>query len=118
MRVNNDPLYRPKWRERMMRKYAMVINLSYQTDVTIPKWLLECIGFFFIAMFACWIVFGHVPNWDLALVAGGSVALFFYAGYALSRNWYNVTEKRFMKNIFNFGFFIRMVWVVYLYYIF
>ena len=114
----NDPLHRITWRERMMQKYGMGMYMPYQSDTTIPKWLLECIGFFFIAMFACWAIFGHVPNWDLVLVAGVSVAMFFYFGYALSRNWYKVSEKRFLKNIFNFGFFIRLVWVVYLYYIF
>lgn len=118
MITNNDPLRQQTWRERMMQKYGMGIYMPYQSDTTIPKWLLECIGFFFIAMFACWAIFGRVPNWDLALVAGVSVALFFYAGYALSRNWHQVSEKQFLKNIFNFGFFIRMVWVVYLYYIF
>lgn len=114
----NDPLHRITWRERMMQKYGMSIYMPYQADTTIPKWLLECIGFFFIAMFACWAIFSYVPNWDIALVASVSVALFFYAGYALSRNWHQVSEKRFLKNIFNFGFFIRMVWVVYLYYVF
>ena len=118
MRTNNNPLHRRTWRERMMQKYGMGMYMPYQADTTIPKWLLECIGFFFIAMFACWGIFGRVPNWDLAMVAGVSVALFFYAGYALSRNWHKVSEKRFLKNIFNFGFFIRVVWVVCLYYIF
>ena len=118
MRTKNDPLHRQTWRERMMRKYGMGIYMPYQSNTIIPKWLLECIGFFFIAMFACWVIFGRVPNWDLVLVAGVSVALFFYAGYALSRNWHQVSEKQFLKNIFNFGFFIRMVWVLYLYYIF
>lgn len=115
---SNDSLYRRTWREYMMQKYGMGMYMPYQADTTIPKWLLECIGFFFIAMFACWVIFGRVPNWDLAMVAGVSVALFFYAGYALSHSWHKVSEKRFLKNIFNFGFFIRMVWVVYLYYIF
>lgn len=114
----NDSLRQKTWRERMMQKYGMGIYMPYQSDTTIPKWLLECISFFFIAMFTCWAIFGRVPNWDLSMVAGLSVALFFYAGYVLSRNWHKVSEKRFLRNIFNFGFFIRMVWVVYLYYIF
>ena len=114
----NDPLRQKTWRERTIQKYGIGKHMSYQADAIIPKWLLECIAFFFIAMFACWVIFGRVPNWDLALVASVSVALFFYASYALSRNWHKVTEKRFFKNIVNFGFFIRMVWVVYLYCIF
>ena len=118
MKTNSNPLHRRTWRERMMQKYGMGIYMPYQADTTIPKWMLECIGFFFIAMFACWAIFGRVPNWDLALVAGVSVALFFYAGYALSHNWHKVSEKRFLKNIFNYGFFVRMVWVMFLYYIF
>ena len=118
MKTNNDPLHRRTWREQMMQKYGMGIYMPYQSDTTIPKWLLECIGFFFITMFICWIVFGRVPNWDLVLVAGVSVASFFYAGYALSRNWHKVSEKQFLKNIFNLGFFIRIIWVLYLYYIF
>lgn len=118
MITNINPLRRQTWRERMMQKYGMGIYIPYQADTTIPKWLLECIGFFFIAMFACWVIFGRVPNWDLAMVAGVSVALFFYAGYALSRNWHKVLEKQFLKNIFSLGFVIRIIWVIYLYYIF
>lgn len=116
MITNNDPLRRKTWREHMMKKYGMY--MPYQADATIPKWLLECIGFFFIAMFTCWALFSHVPNWDLSMVAGLSVVLFFYAGYAFSRNWHKVSEKRFLKNLFNFGFFVRMLWGGYLYYIF
>ena len=73
MKTNSNPLHRRTWRERMMQKYGMGIYMPYQADTTIPKWMLECIGFFFIAMFACWAIFGRVPNWDVALVAGVSV---------------------------------------------
>ncbi|MBE6319905.1 MAG: hypothetical protein E7075_02955 [Bacteroidales bacterium] len=114
----NDPLRQKTWRERTIQKYGIGTYMPYQADAIIPKWLLECIAFFFITMFACWVIFGHVPNWNLVFVAGVSVSLFFYAGYALSRNWHKVSEKRFLKNIFNFGFFVRMVWVAYIYYVF
>lgn len=118
MRTNNDPLYRRTWRERMMQKYGMGMYMPYQSDTTIPKWLLECIGFFFIAMFACWIFFGRVPNWDLVFVASLSVVLFFGISNSMSKRLSNASEKRFLKNIFYVGFTIRIIWVLYLYFIF
>lgn len=116
---NTNYVFRKEtWTERMLRNYGGGMYMPHDT-VTMPKWIVgSSIAFFFISMIICWIFFGRVPNWDLALVASVSVAFFFYVGYALSRNWHNVTEKRFLKNIFNFGFFIRMIWVVYLYYFF
>ena len=114
----NNIFRRETWTERMLRNYGGGMYMPHDT-VTMPKWLIgSSIGFFFIAMITCWAIFGYVPNWDLVMVAGVSVALFFYAGYALSRNWHRVQEKRFLKNIFNFGFMIRIVWVIYHYYIF
>lgn len=118
MKTNNDPLHRRTWRERMMQKYGMGMYMPYQADTTIPKWLLECIGFFFIAMFACWVIFGRVPNWDLVFVASLSVVLFFGISNSMSKRLSNVSEKRFLKNIFYVGFTIRIIWMLYLYFIF
>ena len=85
----------------------------------IPKWLhIKPIAFFFIAMIVCWIAFGYVPNMDIILAASISVMLFFGLGNAMARNWLRTNEKQFLVNVFISGLAIRMVWVLYMYFIF
>jgi hypothetical protein len=88
-------------------------------ELTIPSWLMgSSIAFFFVAMFACWGVFGHVPEFDLWLVAAISVVLFFYGGSVLSKSWSHDREKQFIKNIFIAGFLVRLLWIIYCYFFF
>lgn len=85
-------------------------------ELTIPNWLIgSSIAFFFVAMFACWGVFGYVPAFDLWMVAAISVVLFFYGGSVMSKNWSHAGEKRFIRNVFVAGFIIRLMWVLYCY---
>ena len=88
-------------------------------ELTIPDWLVgRPIVVFFVALFACWAAFGYVPGADLVLTACISIVLFFYVGYAMSRGWERANEKRFLRNVFLTGLFIRVLWVLYCYFVF
>lgn len=109
---------RETWTERMLRNYGGGMYMPYDT-VTMPKWIIgSSIAFFFISMIICWIFFGHVPNWDLVFVASLSVVVFFSTSNSMSKRLSNVSEKKFLKNIFYVGFTVRILWVLYLYFIF
>lgn len=106
------------WTERMLRNYGGRIYIPHDT-LTMPKWIVgSSISFFFISMIACWVFFRRVPNWDLVFVASLSVILFFSGSNSLSMKYGRVSEEYFLKNIFYIGFATRIVWVLYLYYIF
>ena len=88
-------------------------------ELTIPDWLVgRPIVAFFVTLFACWAAFGYVPGADLALTACISIVLFFYVGYAMSRGWERANEKRFLRNVFLTGLFIRILWMLYCYFVF
>lgn len=88
-------------------------------ELTIPNWLIgSSIAFFFVAMFACWGVFGYMPAFDLWMVAAISVVLFFYGGSVMSKNWSHAGEKRFIRNVFVAGFVIRLLWLLYVWFFF
>ena len=78
----------------------------------------KSIIFFFVAMFACFMAFGYVPELELWIVASISVVLFFYGGQAMSKSWEQKKEKAFIKNIFIVGLAIRVIWVLYCYFFF
>lgn len=85
----------------------------------IPKWLGgKSIAFFFIAMLACWVAYGYVPGLDIVLAASISVVLFFGVGQTMAIKWVRTSEKLFMRNVFISGLVIRLVWVIYMYFIF
>ena len=85
----------------------------------LPKWLGgRSIAFFFIAMLACWVAFGYVPGLDILLAASISVVLFFGVGQTMAIKWVRTSEKLFMRNVFISGLVIRLVWVIYMYFIF
>lgn len=88
-------------------------------ELTIPNWLTgKAVAFFFVALFACWGMFGHVPELGLWLVSAISVVLFFYGGSEMAKNWSHTKEKQFLKNVFTVGFIIRIVWVLYMFLVF
>ena len=109
------------WRERWMHRFGMDVAAAplRSGELTIPNWLTgKAMAFFFVALFACWGAFGHVPEFDLWLVAAISIVLFFYGGSAMSKSWSHAGEKRFLRNVFIAGFIIRLIWILYMYYIF
>ena len=104
------------WRERWMHRFGMDTAAATlrKGELTIPSWLIgSSIAFFFIAMFACWAAFGHVPEFDLWLVAAISVVLFFYGGSTMAKSWNHAGEKRFVRNVFVTGLIIRVIWLLY-----
>ena len=107
----------PTWRNRIVQRYGM--SMPIQQMMTIPNWLTgKAIAFFFIPLISCWVLFGHIPAINLIIVSSISVVLFFGLGHALSNNWLHNSEKRFLRNIFTTGFFIRLIWVVYMFFLF
>ena len=120
---NNQNIYRRPapvgWRERWMHRFGMDVAVAplRQGETTVPNWLSgKSIIFFFVTMFACWGVFGFVPELELWLVASISVILFFYGGQAISKNWSHTKEKQFVRNVFIAGLVIRLLWVLYCYF--
>lgn len=108
------------WRERMMRRLGMDTFTPLQRrELTIPNWLTgKSIVFFFAAMFVCWFAFGYVPGFDLIVISCISIVLFFYGGVSMSKSWSHAKEKAFIRNIFIAGFVIRLIWVLYCYFVF
>lgn len=114
----NNIFRRETWTERMLRNYGGGMYMPLDT-MTMPKWIVgSSIAFFFISMIICWMFFGRVPNWDLVFVMSLSVVVFFSFGNSMSERLCNVSEKQFLTNIFYVGFTIRILWVIYMYYIF
>ena len=115
------PPMRPKaveWQARFMRNYGMGAY-AQKRDYRMPSWLIgRSVLFFFIALFACWGVFGYVPGMDLIVASCVSVLLFFFGAQIMSQKWGIVKEKRFLRNVFIAGFLIRLVWIIYLYFVF
>lgn len=113
---------RPRgWRERWMQRFGMdtIAAPLRKGELTIPNWLTgKAMVFFFVAMFACWGAFGYVPEFALWIVACVSVVLFFYGGMSMSKIWSQAKERRFVRNILISGFIIRLLWVLYLYFVF
>lgn len=83
-------------------------------DLTIPNWVTgKSIVFFFVAMFACWMAFGHEPALDLILVSIVSLLAFLYGGGALSRSLARANEKKFARSVYIAALCIRLLWVLY-----
>lgn len=112
---------RPRgWRERWMRRFGMdVAQIMRKDELTIPNWLIgKSIAFFFVAMFVCWLAYGFVPEFALWAVAALSVVLFLYGGVSMSKSLERTKEKTFLRKVFITGFVVRLIWVLYLYFIF
>ena len=84
-----------------------------------PNWLVEkSMGFFFISMFACWIAWGYVPNYDMIFSTIISIVLFFYVGRSISNKYSLLGEKKFLRSVFSVGLIVRIVWILYMFFIF
>lgn len=103
-----------------MNRLGMNTNVPIQKGaLTIPNWLAgKTMVFFFVAMFACWMAFGYVPDFELWIVACISVVAFFYGGQAMSKSLENKKGKFFVRNILIVGIVIRLIWVLYCYFFF
>ena len=104
-----------------MRRFGMDIATAPLTKgaLTVPNWFSgKAMAFFFVAIFSCWLLLGYVPAFDLALAACLSTVLFFYGGQTMSKSWSKTKQKTFIRNVFLAGFIIRILWMLYCYYIF
>lgn len=109
---------RRTWRERVFAG-TNTRPLTLLQELSIPNWVVgKSVLCFFISMFACWGVYGYVPELDLVTASVLSLILFFYAGAALLRSWHRIKAKQFIKNIFIIGLIARVVWLLYCYYFF
>ena len=103
-----------------MHRFGMDTTVLLRTgELTIPSWLVgKSIVFFFVAMFACWIAFGYVPDFNLVMASVVSILLFFYGGKTMSKSWEHKKAKTFVRNIFIIGFIIRLLWLLYVWFFF
>ena len=109
------------WRERWMQRFGMntAIAALRKGELTIPNWLTgKSIVFFFVAFLLCTFVFGFPMEFRDAFIAGLSVVLFFYGGSSMSKAYERKKEKAFVRNIFVIGLVIRLIWVLYFYFLF
>lgn len=96
------------WQRYMLRR-----------EHSLPDWLIKnSIGFFLISLLVCWLAWGHVPQYDLVLTAAISIVLFFYVGKSMSNQFSLLGEKTFLRSVFTVGFVVRILWVLYLFYVF
>lgn len=106
------------WKQRFLSGNSGKV-LTLRQERTMPDWLTgKAVLFYIVAMSACWIVYGYVPDMDLTVTAIISVIVFFYGCSSFSKNWCNVSEKQFLRNLMIFGFSIRLLWVLYMYFVF
>ena len=88
-------------------------------ELTIPNWMIgKSVVAFFIAMFICWTAFGFVPTIDLVIASALSVILFFYGGSMMAKSKIHSNSRRFIRQIFSWGFIVRLLWLLYCYFIF
>ena len=86
---------------------------------SLPNWLIEkSMGFFFISLFSCWIVWGYVPSYDLIFTAIISVVLFFFVGKSISNKFSLLGEKKFLDLVFKVGIIVRILWILYMFFLF
>ena len=86
---------------------------------SLPDWLIKnSIGFFLISLLVCWLAWGHVPQYDLVLTMVISIVLFFYVGKSMSNQFSLLGEKTFLRSVFTVGFVVRILWVLYMFFVF
>lgn len=109
---------RQTWRQRLLGGNNGRPMTKIQ-ERTIPNWIVgKSVVFYFVAMLACWTVYGYVPKLDLILASVISVLLFFYGCSAIAKRLANSKEKVFLHYVYVVGFLIRFLWVLYCYFIF
>lgn len=106
--------------ERWMRRLGMDVKIPLvKGERIVPNWLTgKSMVFFFVAMFACWGAFGYVPEFALWADAAVSVVVFFYGASSMSNSWRYSKTKKFVRNVFIAAFAIRVIWILYCYFVF
>lgn len=86
---------------------------------SLPDWLIKnSVVFFFISLLVCWVAWGHVPNYDLVFTSIISIVLFFLVGKSMSNKFSLLREKIFLRSVFTVGYIVRILWVLYMFFIF
>ena len=86
---------------------------------SLPNWLVKnSILFFFISLFACWLAFRYVPSYDLVITSCVALVLFFWGSKSISEKNSLVGEKKFLRNVFSVGLTLRILWVLYMFFVF
>lgn len=109
------------WRGRWMRRFGMdTLAAPLRNGVlTMPGWMTgKSIVFYFVTMFACWGAFGYIPDFQLWMVASLSAVIFFAGASSVLKSGSHAGEKAFLKQTYTVGFVVRLIWVLYLYFVF
>ena len=101
-----------------VQSLALKRNMLKQEN-SLPNWLGgKSMRFFFISIFACWIAWGYLPNYDLIITTIISIVLFFYVGRSMSNKFSLQSEKKFLRSVFTVGLIVRILWLLYLFFVF
>ena len=111
--TNTETNTQPSARAIAWQRYML------KRENSLPNWLIErSMGFFFISLFACWLAWGHVPQYDLVFTAIISIVLFFFVGRSMSKKISLLGEKKFLRSVFTVGFVVRILWILYMFFVF
>ena len=111
--TNTETNTQPSARAIAWQRYML------KRENSLPDWLIKnSIVFFFISLFACWVAWGHVPNYDVVFTIIISIVLFFLVGKSMSNKFSLLRENIFLRSVFTVGFIVRILWVLYMFFIF
>lgn len=90
------------------------------TYLKMPKWLCDrAVMTYFAALFVVTMLMNHMAmSWYWFVFGAVEIFGFFYGTQKLTRDWARLSEKQYEKNLFRYGFFIRMLVVFFLYWFF
>jgi len=85
----------------------------------LPKtYAMQGVMYYIISLVVCSVLFAaHAMPLYLWLFGIISIIMFFIGSYNLGKKWSRLTEKKFVQNIFTWGFVIRVLYVIFIYYL-
>ena len=111
--INTENITQPSAQAIAWQRYML------KREHSLPDWLIKnSIGFFLISLLACWLAWGHVPQYDLVLTSVISIVIFFFVGRSMSNNFSLLGEKKFLRSVFTVGLVVRILWVLYMFFVF
>lgn len=109
---------RDTWQQRMMGGFNGR-PLTLQQERTLPNWVIgSSVAVFFIALFACSVVWGYPMELRFAILSSLSLILFFYGSKTFCRGWALDKQRVFVRNVFVVGLVARLLWAFYCYFFF
>ena len=86
---------------------------------TLPRWMYGAsMAAYAMSFAACTLVFSHAMPLNYALFSIVSILLFFVGTKKTSVAWAKLNNKQFLKNVFTWALVIRLLWVVFSYFIY